>query len=55
MCLPQGSGKTIGCRRNRFQLQARDDKAKFEKTAEQVRDEWKAQIPSKESLFHPAK
>jgi hypothetical protein len=55
LVLQDQSGKTIGAAGIVFNYKPGDDKAKFEKTAEQIRDEWKAQIPNKESLFQPAK
>jgi TRAP-type C4-dicarboxylate transport system substrate-binding protein len=48
------SGKTIGAAGIVFNYKPGDDKAKFERTAEQIRDGWKAQIPNKDSLFQPA-
>ena len=55
LVLQDQSGKTIGAAGIVFNYKPGDDKAKFEKTAEQIRDEWKAQIPNKDSLFQPAK
>jgi hypothetical protein len=55
LVLQDQSGKTIGAAGIVFNYKPGDDKAKFEKTAEQIRDEWRAQIPNKESLFEPAK
>jgi hypothetical protein len=49
------SGKTIGAAGIVFNYKPGDDKAKSEKIANQIRDEWKAQIPNKDSLFEPAK
>jgi len=48
-------GKTIGAAGIVFNYKPGDDKAKLEKIAEQIRDEWKAQIPNKDRLFQPAK
>lgn len=55
LVLQDQSGKTIGAAGIVFNYKAGDDKAKMEKTAEQIRDEWKKQIPNKESLFQPVK
>lgn len=55
LVLQDESGKTIGAAGIVFNYKPGDDKAKFERTAKQIRDEWKAQIPNKESLFEPAK
>ena len=55
LVLQDQSGKTIGAAGIVFNYKPGDDKAKFEKIAEQIRDEWKAQIPNKDSLFAPAK
>jgi hypothetical protein len=55
LVLQDQSGKTIGAAGIVFNYKPGDDKEQMEKTAEQIRDEWKAQTPSKESLFAPAK
>ena len=55
LVLQDQSGKTIGAAGIVFNYKPGDDKAKMEKTAEQIRDEWKKQIPNKESLFQPVK
>jgi hypothetical protein len=55
LTLQDQSGKTIGAAGIVFNYKPGDDKAKFEKVAEQVRDEWKTQIPNKDSLFEPVK
>jgi hypothetical protein len=55
LVLQDQSGKTIGAAGIVFNYKTGDDKAKNEKIAEQIRDEWKKQIPNKESLFQAAK
>lgn len=55
LVLQDQSGKTIGAAGIVFNYKPGDDKGQMEKTAEQIRDEWKAQTPTKESLFAPAK
>ena len=55
LVLQDQSGKTIGAAGIVYNYKPGDDKSKMEKTAEQIRDEWKAQTPSKESLFEPVK
>lgn len=55
LVLQDQSEKTIGAAGIVFNYKPGDDKVKFEKTAEQIRDEWKTQIPDKDSLFKPAK
>lgn len=55
LVLRDQSGKTIGAAGIVFNYKPGDDKAKYEKIAEQIRDEWKPQIPNKDSLFQPAK
>jgi hypothetical protein len=55
LTLQDQSGKTIGAAGIVFNYKPGDDKAKFEKIAEQIREEWKAQIPNKDSLFQPVK
>lgn len=47
------SGATIGAAGIVYNYKTGDDKVQMEKTAEQIRDEWKAQIPNKEALFKP--
>jgi hypothetical protein len=48
-------GKTIGAMGVVFMYKNGDDKAAFQKKAEEVRDEMRAQIPSIEKLFEPVK
>jgi hypothetical protein len=55
LVLQDQSGKTIGAAGIVFNYKPGDDKAGYEKIAEQIRDEWKTQIPNKDSLFAPAK
>jgi hypothetical protein len=47
------AGKTIGAMGVVFMYKNGDDKAAFQKKAEEVRDEMRAQIPSIEKLFEP--
>ena len=47
------SGATIGAAGIVYNYKPGDDKVQMEKTAEQIRDECKAQTPNKESLFKP--
>jgi hypothetical protein len=54
LVLQDQSGKTIGALGTVYAYKAGDDKAKLQKTAEQIRDELRKQIPSKESLFEKA-
>jgi iron complex outermembrane receptor protein len=54
LVLLDASGNTIGALGVVFNYKPGDDKAALAKIAEQVRDEMKAQLPSKESLFGPA-
>ncbi len=49
------SGKTIGAMGVVFMYKAGDDKAAFQKKAEELRDEMRKQIPSIEKLFEPVK
>ena len=49
------SDATIGAAGVVFNYKPGDDKAQMEKVANQIRDEWKAQTPNKESLFAPSK
>jgi len=49
------SGNRIGAVGIVFNYKEGDDKQKLAKRAEQVRDEMKKQIPSKEKLFEPVK
>jgi hypothetical protein len=51
--LQDQSGKTIGAVGIVFNYKPGDDKSKYVKVAEQIRDEWKAKIPNKEKLFEP--
>ena len=53
--LQNHSGNTIGAVGVVFNYKEGDDKGKFKKVAEQIRDEWRAQISNKDSLFEPAK
>jgi hypothetical protein len=53
LVLQDQSGATIGAAGIVYNYKPGDDKAQMEKTAEQIRDEWKAQTPNKESLFKP--
>jgi len=55
LVLQDQSGKTIGAAGIVFNYKPGDDRAKYQKIAEQIRDEWKPQIPNKDSLFQPAK
>ncbi len=55
LVLQDQSGKTIGAAGIVFNYKPGDDKARYEKIAEQIRDEWKPLIPNKDSLFQPAK
>lgn len=55
LVLEDQSGKTIGAAGIVFNYKPGDDRAKYQKIAEQIRDEWKPQIPNKDSLFQPAK
>jgi hypothetical protein len=47
------SGNNIGAAGVVFNYKAGDDQKALEKKAEQIRDEWKPQIPNKEALFAP--
>ena len=51
--LKDQSDKTIGAAGVVFNYKPGDDKAAMEKVANQIRDEWKAQIPNTEALFAP--
>jgi len=53
LVLQDTAGKTIGALGTVYAYKAGDDKAMFQKAAEQVRDELRKQIPSKEKLFEP--
>jgi hypothetical protein len=53
LVLQDQSGTTIGAAGIVFNYKPGDDKSQMEKTAEQIRDEWKAETPTKESLFAP--
>jgi hypothetical protein len=53
LVLQDQSGATIGAAGIVYNYKPGDDKAQMEKTAEQIRDEWKAQLPNKEALFKP--
>jgi hypothetical protein len=55
LVLQDQTGKTIGAAGIVFNYKPGDDKARMEKVAEQIRDEWRKQIPNKESLFEPVK
>jgi iron complex outermembrane receptor protein len=54
LVLLDASGKTIGALGVVFNYKPGDDKAALEKIADQVRDEMKAQLPNKSTLFGPA-
>ena len=54
LVLQDASGKTIGALGVVFHYKAGDDKDALVKIAEQVRDEMKAQLPNKSTLFGPA-
>src|ERR1700730_7025706 len=54
LVLQDQSGKTIGALGVVFNYKPGDDKEAMAKLATQVRDEMKAQIPSKSKLFGPA-
>ena len=51
LVLQDQSGKTIGALGTVYAYKAGDDKMKLQKTAGQIRDELRKQIPSRESLF----
>jgi hypothetical protein len=51
LVLQDQSGKTVGALGTVYAYKAGDDKMKLQKTAEQIRDELRKQIPSKQSLF----
>ena len=53
--LQDHSGNTIGAVGVVFNYKEGDDKGRYKRVAEQIRDEWRAQISSKDSLFEPAK
>jgi hypothetical protein len=55
LTLQDASRKTIGALGVVFNYKPGDDKAAFQKKAEQVRDELRARIPAQEKLFDPAK
>lgn len=55
LVLQDASGKTIGALGVVFNYKDGDDKQEMEKIANQVRDEMKAQLPSKSALFGPVK
>jgi hypothetical protein len=55
LVLQDQAGTTIGAAGIVFNYKPGDDKSQMEKTAEQIRDEWKAQIPDKQSLFKSSK
>lgn len=48
------SDNTIGAAGVVFNYKPGDDKDQMEKTANQIRDEWKAQTPNKDALFAAA-
>jgi len=54
LVLLDASGKTIGALGVVFNYKPGDDKAALEKIADQIRDEMKAQLPNKSTLFGPA-
>jgi hypothetical protein len=49
------AGTTLGAAGVVFNYKQGDDKGKLEKAAEQIRDEWRPQIPNKDALFVPVK
>ncbi len=51
--LKDQSDKTIGAAGVVFNYKPGDDKAAMEKIANQIRDEWKTQIPNTQALFAP--
>ena len=53
--LQDHSGKTIGAVGTVFAYKEGDDKGRFKRAAEQIRDEWRPQISNRDSLFEPAK
>ena len=53
--LQDHSGKIIGAVGAVFAYKEGDDKGRFKRVAEQIRDEWRAQISNRDSLFEPAK
>lgn len=53
--LQDHSGKIIGAVGAVFAYKEGDDKGRFKRVAEQIRDEWRAQISDRDSLFEPAK
>jgi hypothetical protein len=55
LTLQDASRKTIGALGVVFNYKPGDDKAAFQKKAEQVRDELRARIPIEKKLFDPAK
>ena len=55
LTLQDASRKTIGALGVVFNYKPGDDKAAFQKKAEQVRDELRARIPVEKKLFDPAK
>src|ERR1700730_17808553 len=54
LILQAASGKTIGALVVVFNYKPGNDKAAMEKIADQIRDEMKAQLPTKSALFGPA-
>jgi iron complex outermembrane receptor protein len=54
LILLDASGKTIGALGVVFNYRPGDDKAALTKIAEQIRDEMKAQLPNRDTLFGPA-
>lgn len=48
------AGNNVGAAGVVFNYKAGDDQKALEKKAEQIRDEWRPQIPNKEALFAPA-
>jgi hypothetical protein len=55
LTLQDASRRTIGALGVVFNYKQGDDKAAFQKKAEQVRDELRARIPTEKMLFAPAK
>jgi hypothetical protein len=55
LAIQDQSGKTIGAMGVVFMYKNGDDKAAYQRTAEELRDEMRKQIPSIEKLFDPVK
>jgi hypothetical protein len=54
LVLKDAAGKTIGALGVVFPYKPGDDKAAFDKKAQQIRNELRAQIPALDKLFEPA-